>query len=182
MSRRTIRSIVTLFAIVLVTAIIALAQSSTSIEAVAIDHSKSWQDALSTVAANHKVFVVTVDKPDRKQTCRIQSFDQDKLVCSRAMGASRTYLAKQVIAVIQPGDGGLRVPLWIGLNGGLGAAIWGTVVLAAACPACTAGTAVAALIFFAFAGAVAYTDDVPDRLLYLAPGHELSGKLGYIER
>jgi hypothetical protein len=182
MTHRAIRNFLSLFSIIFATATVDLAQSSTAIETVAVDHSKSWQGALSAVAANHKVIVVTIDKPDRKQTCRIQSFDQDKLVCSRAMGASRTYLAKQVIAVIQPGDGGLRVPLWIGLNGGLGAAIWGTVVLAAACPACAAGTAVAALIFFAFAGAVAYTDDVPDRMLYLAPGHELSGKLGYIER
>jgi hypothetical protein len=133
-------------------------------------------------AAKHKVFVVTVDKPDRKQACGVQSFTADKLFCSRALGGSRTISREQVVAIIQPGDGGSRVPLWIGFNGGLGASIWGTVVLAAACPACAAATAIAALIFFCAAGAVAYADDQPDKLLYQAPGQELSRKLGYVER
>ncbi|HUB53007.1 MAG TPA: hypothetical protein VL986_12705 [Terracidiphilus sp.] len=182
MKHRAIRNFLSLFSIICATATVALGQSSSAIETGTIDQSQSWQGALSGVAANHKVFVVTIDKPDRKQKCRIESFDQDKLICSRAIGSPRTYLAKQVIALILPGDGGLRVPLWIGLNGGLGAAIWGTVVLAAACPACAVGTGIAALFFFAFAGAVAFTDDVPNRLLYLAPGNELSEKLGYVQQ
>ena len=73
-----------------------------------------------------------------------------------------------------------RVPIWLGLNAGLGAAIWGTVVLTATCPACAAGTAIVALFFLSAAGATAYTDDVPDRLLYSAPGKQLSRKLGYM--
>ncbi len=181
MEHRIIRSVFTLTAIVVVTATIACSQSSTSFEVTTNDHS-SWQAAHLTGPSTGKLFVVTIDKPDRRQSCHIQSFSSDKLVCSRAIGAPRIYLAQQVLALILPGDSGLRVPLWIGFNGGLGASIWGTIVLAAACPACAAATAIAALIFFCAAGAVAYTDDQPDKLLYQTPGQELSRKLGYVQR
>lgn len=142
----------------------------------------TWEFAQQFDPSKHKVFVVTFDQPTRRQSCHIQSFTQDKLVCSRAIGGARTYVRKQVAALILPGDDELRRWVLLGLNGGLGTAIWGTVVLAAACPACAVGTGIAALICFSFAGAVGMTDNVPNRLLYLAPGHELSGKLGYVER
>ena len=70
----------------------------------------------------------------------------------------------------------------LGLNGGLGAAIWGAVVLAATCPVCAVATGIAAYFFFGAAGAILIGDDQPDRLLYLAPGQELSRKLGYVQR
>ena len=76
----------------------------------------------------------------------------------------------------------MRLPMFLGFNAGLGAAIWGTVVLAAACPACAVGTGIAALFFFSAAGVTAYADGQPDRLLYLAPGQTLSGKLGFVEQ
>jgi hypothetical protein len=115
-----------------------------------------------------------------RQTCRVQSFTNDKLVCSRAIGGPRTHLPKQVAALILPGDGSLKLKLMLGLNGGSGAAIWGTVVLAAACPACAVATGVVALVLFCAAGAIGMGDDQPDRLLYLAPGQTLSRKLGYV--
>jgi len=129
-----------------------------------------------------KLFVVTVDQPQRLQVCHIQSFTLDKLVCSRPIGSPRVYLPQQILAVILPGDDDLKLRLVLGLNGGLGAAIWGTVVLAAACPACAVATGIAAFFFFGAAGAVLIGDDQPNRLLYLAPGQQLSPKLGYIER
>jgi hypothetical protein len=181
MKRRIIRSVLTLIAIVVVTTTMACSQSSTSFEVPLNDHS-SWQAAHLTGPSKGKLLVVTVDRPDHKQTCHIQSFTPDKLVCSRALGGSRTYLAQEVIALILPGDEGLRLPLWIGFNGGLGASIWATVVLAAACPVCAAGTGIAALFFFSAAGVTAYADGQPDKLLYLAPGQELSEKIGYVGR
>ncbi len=75
----------------------------------------------------------------------------------------------------------MKLWLALGFNGGLGAAIWGTVVLAAACPACAVGTGIAALFFFGAAGAVLIGDDQPDQLLYVAPGRGLSHRLGYIQ-
>jgi hypothetical protein len=187
MNQRNIRSILASVAVALVSAAIALAQATTppGTQTITIPISPSshtWQDAQAAGSRGKKVVVITFDQSERRQTCRIESFTADKLVCSRAVGGPRTYLPQQVVALILPGDDRTRIRVFLGLNGGLGAAIWGTVVLAAACPACAVATAFAALVCFEFAGVIAYTDDVPDRLLYLAPGHELSKKLGYVKQ
>lgn len=177
MPKQTIRCNLALFALVVVSATIALAQSPTSPEVPAPPASKTWQAAQLVGSSKSKLVVVTVDQPRRHQTCRIQSFTPDKLVCYRAIGGSRTYLPRQVIALILPGDADLKLRWVLGLNGGLAAAIWGTVVLAATCPACAVATGIAALLLFGAAGAVLIGDDQPDRLLYLAPGHQLTGRL-----
>jgi hypothetical protein len=105
----------------------------------------------------------------------------DKLICSRAIGGPRTYLSQQVLALILPGDDGLKLRLVLGLNAGLGAAIWGTIVLAAACPACAVATGIVAFCFFSAAGAILIGDDQPDRAIYLAPGQKLTGKLRFVQ-
>jgi hypothetical protein len=181
MPQRTVRSILTLFALALVSATISLAQSSTSSEATVIPTRNNWQIGQSVGSSKGKLFVVTLDQPDRKQTCHIQSFTIDKLVCSRAIGGPRTYLPQQIVALILPGDDDLRLRLVLGFNGGLAAAIWGTVVLAATCPPCAVATGVVALALFSAAGATLYGDGQPNRLLYLAPNQQLSGKLGFVQ-
>jgi hypothetical protein len=181
MQLRTIRHIFTLFALALVCATVSRAQSPTSTGALLVPPYNTWQVAQQVGSSKGKLFVVTLDQPNRRQTCRIQSFTRDKLVCSRALGGPRTYLPQQVVALILPGDGALKLRLMLGLNGGLGAAIWGTVVLAAACPACAVATGIAAFFCFGAAGAIGMGDDQPDRLLYLAPGQQLSGKLGFVQ-
>jgi hypothetical protein len=138
-------------------------------------------DRLFQGQAFNKLFVVTLDQPHHRQPCSTLSFTIDKLVCSRVLGEPRTYLPQQVLALIVPGDG--RAKLWfvLGINGGMGTAIWGTVVLAAACPACAVATGVAAFLLFVVAAGVLAADDQPDRLLYGAPGQKLSRKLGYVQ-
>jgi hypothetical protein len=122
MRQQTIRSILTLFGIALVTATSAFAQSSTSINENSVINTKnSWQVAQSVGSSKGKLFVVTIDQPNRKQTCRIQSFTVDKLVCTRAIGGPRTYLPQQVTALILPGDNNLMIGFLIGFNGALGA-------------------------------------------------------------
>lgn len=175
MIQQSVRSVFSLFAAVLIVATIASAQNPTSTEVVALPTINNWQHAQSSSASERKFFVVTVDEPQRKQTCRVRSFTMDKLVCK-----SRTYLPQQVLAIILPGDHALR--WFLGFNAGLGASIYGTVVLTAICPACAAATAFAALVCFGFAGAIAYTDSYPERLLYLAEGQHLTGKLHSLER
>lgn len=185
MPDRIIRSTLTLFAIVVVSATIALAQSPASSGAQTVtdrEASDTWQAAQLAGPSKGRIFVVTIDQPDRRQTCHIQSFTLDKLVCSRAVGGPRTYFPQQVAALILPGDGRSKLAWVLGLNGGLAAAIWGTVVLAAICPACAAATGVVALALFCGAGGVLIGDDQPNRLLYLAAGQQLSGKLGYVQR
>jgi hypothetical protein len=176
------RNIFTPFVIALVSATIALAQSSvTAIEIPVSSAASSWVVAQSVGATKGKLIVVTIDKPNRRQACRIQSFTLDKLVCSRSMGAPRTFLPQQVAALIVPGDGGYKTRFVLGANAVMAGAIWGTVVLAPTCPVCAAATGVVALGCFLAAGAVLIGDDQPDRLLYLAPGQHLSGKLRFVQ-
>lgn len=181
MSQGTIRSILTFFAIAFVFATVAVAQAATSVEVPVSTANPSWQAAQLVGSSKGKLFVVTLDQPHRRQTCRIQSFTLDKLVCSRAIGGPRIYLPQQIISLILPGDGDLKLRLVFGLNGGLGAAIWGTVVLAATCPACAVATGITALLLFSAAGAVLIGDDQPDSLLYLAPGQQLTGKFRFVQ-
>jgi hypothetical protein len=184
MSQRTIRPILTLITLTVVSATIAVAQSPTSTEVFTIATrltSNDWQVAQSVGSSKGMLQVVTLDQPHRRQTCRIQSFTLDKLVCSRVLGGPRTYLPQQVAALIIPGDDGLRLRFVLGLNGALGAAIWGTVVLAATCPVCAVATGVVALALFGAAGAVLYADGQAERLIYLAPGQQLTGKLRFVQ-
>ena len=181
MPRRTVCSILTHFALALVPATIALAQSPTLPEPPAVTTSITWQVAQSVGSSEGKLFVVTLDQPQRQQVCRIKSFTPDRLVCSRSIGGPRTYVPQQVAALILPGDDDLKLRLGLGLNGGLAAAIWCTVVLAATCTACAVATGIAALLLFSAAGAVGIGDDQPDRLLYLAPGQQLTGKLRFVQ-
>jgi hypothetical protein len=181
MPQRIIHNIVTLCALSLVSAIIAVAQTPKSSDVPVLSTGDTWEVAQSVGSSKGKLFVVTLDQPQRRQTCRVQSFTPDKLVCSRAIGGPRTYLPQQIVALIIPGDHDLKIRLVLGLNGGLGAAIWGTVVLVATCPACAAATGVAALLLFCAAGAVLIGDEQPDRLLYLAPGQQLTGKFRFVQ-
>ena len=181
MPQQYIRSILTLLALAVISLTLAVAQSRTSPEPGTVPSNHDWQDAQSVGSSNRKLFVVTIAQPSRRQTCRIRSFTPDKLVCSRVIGGPRTYLPGQIIALILPGDHGLKLRLALGLNGGLAAAVWGTVVLAAICPACAVVTGIVALALFGAAGAVLIGDEQPDRLLYLAPGQRLTGKLRFLQ-
>ena len=157
------------------------APTSSETFVIPINTGNTWQVAQSVGPSKGKIFVVTLGQPERRQTCHIRSFTLDKLVCARAIGAPRTYLPRQVLALILPGDGGFKLRFVLLANGGLGAAIWGTVVLAATCPVCAAATGIAAFFFFGAAGAVLIGDDQPEHLLYLAPGQQLTGKLRSVQ-
>jgi hypothetical protein len=181
MLQQNIRSISILLAIALVSVTVAMAQSAVSPETLAATNSHTWQDTRSFGSSKSKLIVIPIDQPNRRQTCHIQSFTLDKLVCSRAIGGPRTYLPQQVLAVILPGDDDLRRRMLIGFSGGLGAAIWGTVVLAPICPACAVYTGISAFMFLGGAGTTLVCDNRPDRLLYLAPGQHLSGKHRFVQ-
>lgn len=181
MRQRTTRIILNLHAIALGSTALAFAQSTTVIETPINNHS-SWNAAQKLGSLKNKLFVVTVDKPDRRQICRVQSFTEDTLVCSRAIGGPRTYLPQQVAALILPGNDGLMRLMVLGFIGGSGAAIWATVVLAATCPACAAVTGGAAYSIWYIPTTIICRHYKSDRLLYLAPGQQLSRKFGYVER
>ncbi|MGC2621374.1 MAG: hypothetical protein WA414_20180 [Acidobacteriaceae bacterium] len=181
MSVRNICRTLTFVALTLASANIALGQSGDSTEVIGVSGHHTWQDAEMDRYAGGRLFVVTIDQPERRQSCHVQIFTAEEIVCSRAVGSPRTYLSQQILALIVPRDLVTKIALMVGFNGGMGAAIWGSVVLAAACPLCAAGTALAALWFFGEAGAELFGDDQPERLIYLAPGQQLSRKFGYVQ-
>lgn len=172
MFQRTVHNALLIGGLGLVSAAFVLAQS-TKIEIPLASAHDSWEAAQSAGQSAYKLMVVTVDRPQRKQACRVRSFTADKLVCSRVIGKPRAYLLRQVLALMIPGDEGMKLPFVLGANAGLGAAIWGTVVLAAACPACAVATGIAAFLFFDAAAVVLIADDTPDRVIYLAPGEHV---------
>ena len=184
MPQRTTRKILICFALALAFVTIARAQSPTSSETVTIPVDRAndeWQVAQSISSSSRKILVVTLHQPERRASCHIRSFTVDKLVCSRAFGGTHTYLRQQVIALILPGDDDVRLRFVLGLNAVLGAAIWGTVVLAPICPACAVVTGVIALGLFGATGAVLIGDGQPDQIFYLAPGQKLTDKLSSVE-
>lgn len=183
MSQRTIRSIFTFFVGVVVSAIIAHAQTADStIETRVVDMSSRWLIAQSVGSSKSKLYVVTTNQPQRRQTCHVQSFTKDKLVCSRAIGRSRTYMRQQVAALILPGDHEFKLRFVLSANAVMAAAIWGTVVLAPTCPVCAVATGIVALGSFLAAGAVLIGDEQPEKFLYLAPGQKLGGKFRFVQR
>jgi hypothetical protein len=181
MSHRTVRSILALSVLAIVSTVSAFAQSMAAPLKRATPASSTWEAAQAAGSGKGKLLVVTLDQPDRRQSCHIKAFTPEKLVCARALGGLRVYLSQQIAALILPGDEKLSLRLFLGFNVGLGTAIWGTVALVAVCPACAAATAVAALVCFSAAGATAYSDTQPDRLLYLAPNQRLKGKLSSLK-
>jgi hypothetical protein len=187
MAHRYTRRILTLCAFTLISATIALAQSPASPETAELPigntTSDTWQSAQQAGSSKDTLIIVTLDQPNRRQTCHLRSYTADELVCSRAIGGPRTYFRQQVVALILPGEGGLRLVGVLGLYAEAGAAIWGTVVLAATCPACAVATGFVAFGCFIGAQFIQAADDLrPDRLLYLAPGQQLSPKLGHVHR
>jgi hypothetical protein len=183
MPQRTIRRILTLLALAFVPGSIALAQSSTAPRTSVTPPRNTWEYAQSVGSSKGTLFVVTKDQPQRRQTCHMRPFNADELVCSRRIGGPRTYLRQQVVALILPGDQYPTLSKVLSVIGFIdfGAAIWGSVVLAATCPACAVGTGIATLFCFGIAKLFIDGEQQPDRLLYLAPGQKLTGKLGTIK-
>ena len=183
--RRSInRKLLPVFAFVLASAGVACAQNLSKVEIAVANSSDDWKRAEDITPVKSKRYVVTIDQPDRKQSCRVKTFTGDELVCSRSNRGSRIYKREQIVALIIPGTKSETLSFFLGFNAGLGASIWGTVALVATCPVCAAGTALAAFIFFELAGVTAMSDDAsaPDKLLYLAPDQVLSDEFRSVER
>jgi len=183
MRSRAIR-LLPLAALALLTSTIALAQSGPTASSLPdhphYDNPKftTW-NSLAEVNPGGKLLVVTLSQPTSRHTCSVHSMTATELVCKAPFGATRTYPSSNIAALIVPGDFDLKMRLVIAFNAALGASIWGTVVLAAACPPCAVATGIAAFLFFGSAGAVLIGDDVADTLLYLAPGQTFQAKLRY---
>ncbi len=132
-----------------------------------------WQIAQRAGTSYRRLFVVTVDQPKRRQSCRVQSFTAEKLVCSRSKGRNKIYLPQEVSALIVPGSGGDRMWFFIGFSAEVGATIWGVAVLVAGCPGCAVAAGIAGFSWFGLAWLMGRPERRPEKLLYLALGTQL---------
>jgi hypothetical protein len=171
MQLRMSRTLVILLAGSVVALAPVLAQTST-VSTLPGSVTSNWDDAQTSLSSSGKLIVVTADEPHQRRVCHVRSMTAERLVCRAGIGLTRTYLPEQIAALIVPGDKVLTIAMFTGFNAGLGASIWSTIILAAACPLCAAGTAAAAFLFFDLGGATLFTGPDPERLAYLAPGQD----------
>ena len=189
LSQQTLRRLFTLAALTLLSASLALAQEvqqpshvPAHPSASSLVHSASYDQPrftnwypLAVVNPSGKLFVVTTADPKHRHACRVQSFAVDQLICKG--GRQTNFRTDEIAALIVPGNYvSNRISLALG-NATLGAAIWGTIVLAPVCPLCAAATAFQAVNSLGFSTATLVCNHVPDRLLYLAPGQTLKIQL-----
>ena len=90
----------TLFALSLLLIAQCVAQSQTtsqkSVWPPTDPHSNTWRSARAIGPNSGKLFVVTVARPTHREACRVQSFDEDQLVCApRHGGTSVIYRASR---------------------------------------------------------------------------------------
>ncbi|HXE06951.1 MAG TPA: hypothetical protein VN612_03565 [Acidobacteriaceae bacterium] len=191
LSQQTLRRLLALATLTLFSAALALAQDAPRQSrdparppASSLVHSASYNtpkltewNSLTEINPSGRLFVVTRADPTHRHTCRVQSFSLDQLICK---GHRRSaFRAQDVAALIVPGNH-ISQRIWLAIgNAELGAAIWGTIVLAPVCPLCAAATAFGAFSALGFAATTLMCDNVPDRLLYLAPSQTLQVKLRY---
>jgi len=178
MATRTLRHLVTVLTLNLISVSVALCQSTTISVSAPRGKATTWREAQDRLGPKDTVYLVTIAQPKHRHTCHIDSMSVDEIVCSH-LGHTTTYRADDVAALIHPGS---HTPwyLWgAGFLAAGGAATWGTVVLAGVCPPCAVATGIAALFLYWMAPASAFlTDgDYDDALVYLAPGQTLKVSL-----
>jgi hypothetical protein len=183
MPQATVRIAATL-ATILLSGSLALAQQKPSTELVqdavslpATGPHQDWAKVSAIASSRKKIIIATLAQPTRRRTCRVQSFTAGQLVCKGSFGTTHIYKPQEIAALIIPGDNDIRIRFLLGFNSALGAAVWGTVVLAPVCIPCAVATGIAALIFFGAAGATCYGDGQSEALICSAPGQILQVQL-----
>ena len=179
LSQQTLRRLLALATLTLLSATLALAQETPppGNRDFAKKSTDNWSDAAIIGAPQKKLFVITMADPTHRHACRVQSITADQLVCKGSFNKTHVYKPQEVAALVTPGDYNLRVWMVSAANASLGAAIWATVVLIPTCPPCAVATGIAALISFGAAGAALIGEGTQEHLLYLAPGQTLQIKL-----
>ena len=177
-AQRTLRRILTLATLTLLSATLALAQTAAPPahpQPPSLSNT-NWGSAEDLGAPKRILFVVTTARPTHRITCRVQTFTDDQLTCKGPFGRTRIYKAQDIAAIILPGDFATRVGFGLGFTGAAAAATWGTVVLAATCTPCAVGVGIAAFLLFVVDLGTQAADPYEDQLLYLAPGQTLQVK------
>ncbi|HEY5055788.1 MAG TPA: hypothetical protein VII58_06485 [Acidobacteriaceae bacterium] len=184
LSQQTLRRLLTLATLTLLSATLALAQETPQPDNrdFAKNGTDNWSYAATLIPSHKKLVLVTMADPTHRHRCFVQSITADQLVCKVSFHQTRIYKPQDVAALTMSGDKRFKIhdlPELLFANAVAGAGAWGTIVLAPACPLCAAATAFEALVMLIVAGDIALPDDRPESLLYLAPGQTLQVKLRY---
>jgi len=140
--------------------------------------SASWPGGVQ-VHQGGQVLLVTLASPDKKQSCRVASFDEEKIECARHGGKTVAYQRSAIAALIAPAERSHWLYYFVGFLGGSGGAFWGSVVLAPVCIPCSVVLAVTGtlLLIVSPAFAMASDGDYPEHAIYLKEGETLQVKL-----
>ena len=181
LSQQTLRRLLTLATLTLLSATLALAQetSQPGDHDFAKQSTDNWGDTVTVSTSGKKLFVLTMANPTHRHTCRLQSFAADKLVCKGSFHKARVYKPQDIAALTISDDKHFKVrdlPELVVFNALAGASTWGTIVLVPTCPLCAAATAFAAVVYLVLSNST-FPVDGPESLLYLAPGQTLQVKL-----
>jgi hypothetical protein len=194
LSQQTLRRLLALATLTLLSATLALAQSPTQATGSSTPSAPSsgvipWTsyslpqytnwNRLAQLHLGGKLFVVTMAHPHLRHVCNVQSFANEQLVCKDPLGVTHTYQPQKIAALIIPGQQTNVLAYFLGFTGAGAAATWGTLVLASTCVPCAVVTGmVAGLLYIVALGSGMGADaDTPDQLLYLSPGETLQAKL-----
>jgi hypothetical protein len=180
--QQTLRRILILATLALLSATLALAQSPAlwSSWPPSAPRSNTFRGAIAIGPSHGKLYVVTIAHPKQEQTCRIQSFKQDQLVCLGNHGHTPVvYRAQDIAALITPGLHSGILATFLGFVGAGAGAITGAVFLASISMIGAVAVAAAGGFLLLFStylamGADSYDSDI---VLYLAPSQTLQVKL-----
>ena len=74
------RNLLQALAFVVASASVAYGQNVSTVEIAVTNSSNDWKRIEDLTPIKSKRYVVTIDQPERKQSCRVQSFTDDELV------------------------------------------------------------------------------------------------------
>lgn len=178
LSQQTLRRLLTLAALTLLSATLALAQDvqQPAKRESAEQAPGNWSDAATLSSSQKNLFVVTTAAPTHPHTCRVQSITTDQLICKAAFGASHIYQSQDIAALLIPAKYKFKFKPHFDTADkiGLGAAILGGIAMTGLGAPLVAAGVLGLVVACTLTDAVLIT---PDRLLYLAPGQTLQVKI-----
>jgi len=103
LSQRTLRRLLTLATLTLLSATLALAQNPSVETSNAMPRAGDWQASIKFLQPGSKVNIYTTTHPNRSHSCKVQSFDDDKLVCDHILRhSSQTYSRTDIAQIDLP--------------------------------------------------------------------------------
>ncbi len=180
MTQQTLRRILTLATLTLLSATIALAQTAAPPAHPELPSlsNNNWSYAKDRGVPERTLFVITTARSTHRINCRARTFTDDQLTCKGPFGRTRTYKAQDIAALILSGEDTAIRHIMVVVAVISACAIAGAVFLnpVARFGSFLLGLAGGAAFLILEPGLAMAADDQPDELLYLAPGQTLQVK------